>query len=69
MTGGMAVQKATFVVKGEFDHDAPHVGRMWEKGRHIFQTPGSNLRYKPAGSRRYVGGWFQSHFGNRRTRL
>lgn len=62
ISGGAATQKPKMVVKGEFDCDAPHVGRMWEKGPRIFQTPGSNLRYRPVGSRRYIGGWRRSKF-------
>lgn len=57
ISGGHATQVPRFMVKGEFDIDAPHVGRMWEKGPHTQRTPGSNARYKPFGSRRYIGGW------------
>lgn len=57
ISGGHATQVPRFMVKGEFDIDAPHVGRMWEKGPRVQRTPGSNARYKPFGSRRYIGGW------------
>lgn len=58
ISGGAAVQKPAMFVKGQFDIDAPHVGRMWEKGPPgLFRAPGSNLRYRPAFSRRYIGGW------------
>jgi hypothetical protein len=56
-SGGAAVQKPSYFIKGSADPDAPNVGRMWEKGPWADKTPGSNLRYRPAGSRRYIGGW------------
>lgn len=57
ISGGAAVQKPHFFVKGEFDIDAPHVGRMWEKNIFLPNHPGSNARYRPVRSRRYIGGW------------
>ncbi len=55
VSGGQGTQTPRFVVKGEFDPDAPHVGRMWQKP--FPHTPGVNQRFKPAFSRRYVGAW------------
>lgn len=57
ISGGHAIQSPSFVVKGDLDPDAPHVGRMWEKGPRFIQTPGSNSRVKPARSRRYINSW------------
>ncbi len=57
MSGGNATQKPSYVVKGELDVDAPNVGRLWEKGLFVEKTPGSNLRYRAQGSRRWIGGW------------
>jgi hypothetical protein len=56
-SGGAAVQTPAYFVKGACDPDSPNVGRMWEKGPNSYPVPGSNTRYRPAGSRRYIGGW------------
>jgi hypothetical protein len=58
-SGGHATQTPSAVVKGEFDPDAPHVGRLWEKGPYTRPISGANLRYRPCGSRRYISGWKQ----------
>lgn len=68
ISGGHATQVPRFIVKGEFDIDAPHVGRMWEKGPRTQRSPGSNARYKPFGSRRFIGGWIGQN-SNRRGRF
>jgi hypothetical protein len=60
-SGGHAVQKPSVVVKGDLDIDAPNVGRMWEKGPGSSLNSGSNQRYRPLGSRRYIGGWYSNH--------
>ncbi len=56
-SGGNATQKPRYVVKGEFDPDAPNVGRLWEKGPGTQLISGANARYRPAGLRRYISGW------------
>lgn len=56
-SGGRAIQKSNFVVKGESDPEDPHVGRMWEKGPFVAKVGMSNLRYRPWGARRFVGGY------------
>lgn len=59
-SGGAAVQKPRMVVKGECDPDAPNVGRMWEKGPGTGAWPASNIRYRPLGGRRYIGGYLRN---------
>lgn len=59
VSGGKPAGNPKGVVKGECDPDAPHVGRMWEKGLLTINPPGSNLRYKPPGQRRWVSGWYR----------
>ncbi len=59
-SGGHATQTPSFVVKGQCDPEAPHVGRLWEKGPFVRHVSGANLRYKPAGARRYIAGWRQN---------
>lgn len=64
MAAGNATQTPLGLVKGELDIDDPHVGRMWEKGPLIMRNAGSNVRYRPLYSRRWVGGW-RGHWINR----
>lgn len=65
ISGGAATQRPQMVVKGSCDPDAPHVGRLWEKGLRQSPNPGANIRYRPFGHRRYIGSWI----GNRRSRF
>lgn len=65
VSGGNATQRPQMVVKGSWDPDAPHVGRLWEKGPRTHHDPGANLRYRPFGHRRFINGWL----GNRRSRF
>lgn len=57
ITGGTGTQVPKTTVRAQNDPDAPHAGRMWEKGPFSPETPGSNVRYVPVGSRLYIHGW------------
>jgi len=49
-SGGMTVQKASMVVKGELDADRPYAGRGWYMAGTM---PAANAKIRLSGSRRY----------------